>query len=297
MKSIGKLGLWLSLTTAASAALLTPALAADVCPAGALGVSRTIEVDTAGGPWFGEPHGDRNFLAQGEVVLTFDDGPSPRDTREILAALAKECTKATFFMVGEMVAVHPEIVKEVVNAGHTIGTHTWSHPNVARLALPELTHEVESTFDIVEKNSPGSVAPFFRYPYLSSSKLAEDYFKSRNIGQFAVDIDSSDWRVHSSSAVVARIMGGLKRRGRGIILMHDIHKWTADSVPQLLQKLKAGGYKVVALKAKAPVQLIADVTPPEKSVTNSVSRKGRVRRSHYRVRKSALLDRKSSDVQ
>ena len=112
-------------------------LAGEACPAGALGVSRIFEVETTGGPWYGEPHGDPNFLAPGEVVLTFDDGPSPSDTREIIAALAKECTKATFFIVGEMVALYPEIVKEVADQGHTIGTHTWSHRNLARLSLPE----------------------------------------------------------------------------------------------------------------------------------------------------------------
>ncbi len=284
---------------AAALAFVPQARAADAsCPAGALGISRTIEVDTTGGPWFGEPHGDPNFLAPGEVVLTFDDGPSPKDTREVLAALAKECTKATFFMVGEMVAVHPEIVKEVAEAGHTIGIHSWTHPNMARLTLPEVTHEVEATFDIVQKNSPEPVAPFFRYPYLSSSKITEDYFKSRNIGQFAIDIDSSDWRVRSSAPVIARVMAGLKKRGRGIILMHDIHKWTADAVPTILQKLKAGGYKVVQLKAKTPVQLVADVAPPPpKPVVKAVSRKGKHRRSYSHGRKSALLYRRSSNLQ
>jgi len=278
---------------------LSPARADDACPAGTLGVSRTIEVDTTGGPWIGSPHGDPNFLAPGEVVLTFDDGPSPMDTREILAALAKECTKAVFFMVGEMVAVHPEIVKEVADQGHTIGTHTWSHPNVARLDLPELTHEVEATFNTVQKFSPQPVAPFFRYPYLSSSKLAEDYFKGRNIAQFAVDIDSSDWRMRSSAPVIARVMGGLKARGRGIILMHDIHKWTADAVPGLLAKLKAGGYKVVLLKPKTTLQLVADVTPPEpqKSSLKSASRKSKHQRTSSRARRAALLGKRSAATQ
>jgi peptidoglycan/xylan/chitin deacetylase (PgdA/CDA1 family) len=277
------------------------ARADDACPAGTLGVSRTIEVDTTGGPWFGEPHGDRDFLKPGEVILTFDDGPSPKDTREILAALAKECTKATFFMVGEMVAAHPEMVKEVAGQGHTIGTHTWSHPNVARLTEPEIKQEVEATFDIVEKNSPEPVAPFFRYPYLSSTKLSEDYFKSRNIGQFAVDIDSNDWRVRSSAPVVARVMAGLKARGRGIILMHDIHKWTADAVPPLLAKLKAGGYKVVQLKAKAPVQVIADVAPPApKPMVRHVSHRGmRKKNVKYssRARRASLFARKSATIE
>jgi peptidoglycan/xylan/chitin deacetylase (PgdA/CDA1 family) len=254
----------------------------ETCPADTLGVSRVIEVDTTGGPWFGEPHGDPNFLAPKEVVLTFDDGPSPADTREILAALAKECTKATFFVVGEMVALHPEIVKEVAEQGHTIGIHSWSHPNLARLPLKDVVQEVEATFDAAQKASPTPIAPFFRYPYLSSSKTTVDYMKSRNIGQFAVDIDSQDWRVRSSKPVIARIMAGLKVRGRGIILMHDIHKWTADAVPTLLAQLKAGGYKVVQLKAKTPVQLIADVSPPVKTVKSA-----RVRPVHKRFRATA----------
>src|SRR5262245_35106441 len=99
-------------------------VAAQDC-ANALGVSRTIEIDTTGGPWFGAPQGDPNFLAPGEVVLSFDDGPGPQSTRAILAALAAECTKATFFVVGEMVAAYPDVVREIDAQGHTIGTHTW----------------------------------------------------------------------------------------------------------------------------------------------------------------------------
>ena len=67
--------------------------AGDTCPAGTLGVSRILEVDTSDGPWFGEPNGDPNFLAPGEVVLTFDDGPSPRVTHKVLAAFAKNAPK------------------------------------------------------------------------------------------------------------------------------------------------------------------------------------------------------------
>jgi len=260
--------------------------AGDTCPAGTLGVSRILEVDTSDGPWFGEPNGDPNFLAPGEVVLTFDDGPFPRVTRKVLAALAKECTKATFFVVGEMLAEHPEIVKEAAEQGHTIGTHTWTHPNLARLSLPEVTREIEATFDAAQKANPEPVAPFFRYPFLSSSKLAVDYLKSRNIGQFAVDIDSSDWRVRSSKGVIARVMAGLKKRGRGIILMHDIHKWTADALPELLAEIRTGRYKVVQLKPKAALQLIADVSPPATRPNfESVVRKNKNRSMH--AKKSA----------
>src|ERR1700710_2132020 len=129
-----------AMSFAAAIVVSPPASAAETCSSDALGVSGILEVETPGGPWFGAPHGDPNFLAPGEVVLTFDDGPSPKDTREVLGALAKQCTKATFFVVGEMVAVHPEIIKEIADQGHTIGTHSWSHPNLARLSLADVTH-------------------------------------------------------------------------------------------------------------------------------------------------------------
>lgn len=285
--------------TLAAVATATVALAADIaeageraCAAGTLGISRTIEVDTTGGPWFGTPKGDPKFLQPKEVVLTFDDGPSPANTRKILAALAKECTTATFFVVGEMVAVHPEVIKEIAEQGHTIGTHTWSHPNLARRDIDDVKHEVEATFNAAQKASPAPIAPFFRYPYLSSSDVTEDYMKSRNIGQFAVDIDSQDWRVRSAKPVVARVMAGLKARGRGIILMHDIHRSTADAVPQLLAQLKAGGYQVVQLKPKEKVDLIADVTPPEKPAHTQRARKRSKAAAGKTQRKMALRTRK-----
>lgn len=285
--------------TLAAVAMATVALATDIaeageqaCAAGTLGISRTIEVDTTGGPWFGTPKGDPKFLQPKEVVLTFDDGPSPANTRKILAALAKECTTATFFVVGEMVAVHPEVIKEIADQGHTIGTHTWSHPNLARRDIDDVKHEVEATFNAAQKASPAPIAPFFRYPYLSSSDVTEDYMKSRNIGQFAVDIDLQDWRVRSAKPVVARVMAGLKARGRGIILMHDIHRSTADAVPQLLAQLKAGGYQVVQLKPKEKVDLIADVTPPEKPAHTQRARKRSKAAAGKTQRKMALRTRK-----
>ena len=277
---------------AAAIIVTSSARAEDTCPAGTLGVSRTAEVDTTGGPWFGEPYGNRDFLAPGEIVLTFDDGPSPNDTRAILAALAKECTKATFFVVGSMVADHPEVLKEVVAQGHTIGTHSWSHPNLAIMSISRATQEIESTFDEVQKVSPGTVAPFFRYPYLSSNKTIVDYLHSRNIGQFAIDVDSLDWRFHNPKDVIRKVMGGLKSRGRGIILMHDIHKSTADALPELLAQIKAAGFKVVQLKPKSQVQLIADVTPPAAHATGVrlAARKFSHQRTAMRTRKSTSSD-------
>lgn len=237
------------------------ALAQETC-VDALGVARTVEVDATGGPWFGAPHGDPNFLAPGEVVLTFDDGPTPHSTRPILSALAAQCTKATFFVLGEMAAAHPDIIREIDAQGHTIGTHTWSHRNLKRLSDERMKLEIESTFAAVETSVGHPIAPFFRYPYLSSSEASAAYLKSRNIAQFAIDIDSFDWRSRNPRSVIRRVEASLDRHGRGIILLHDIHPSTAAAIPGVLALLKAKGFKIVHLTPKAPVATLAAAPPP-----------------------------------
>jgi peptidoglycan/xylan/chitin deacetylase (PgdA/CDA1 family) len=240
----------------------------EACPRpGALGVSRVAQIDANGGPWFGAPNGDRALLAPGEVVLTFDDGPTPRSTRPILAALAAQCTSATFFMVGEMAAEYPDVVREVATQGHTLGTHTWSHLNLKRLPEDKMKQQIEAAFTAVEKAAGAPTAPFFRYPYLSSSDATVAYLQSRNIAQFAIDIDSFDWRSRNATSVVHRVMSTLEQRGRGIILMHDIYSSTAAAVPLLLNELKAKGYKVVHLRPAAAVQTLTGFDPPAKEVT------------------------------
>src|SRR5437016_6659236 len=99
----------------------------------ALGIARVVEIDTTGGPGFGFEHFKQyDFLRDKEVVLTFDDGPWPGNTPAVLKALTDECLKATFFEIGEHATWHPEITKQVIAAGMTVGTHTWSHKDLAR---------------------------------------------------------------------------------------------------------------------------------------------------------------------
>jgi peptidoglycan-N-acetylglucosamine deacetylase len=239
------------------------------CPANALGVSRIAQIDTAGGPWFGEPNGDANFLAQGEVVLTFDDGPSPRYTRTILEALAAQCTKATFFLVGEMAAESPDLVRETVSQGHTVGTHTWSHPNLAHLSDEKAKAQIETAFAAAEKAVRDHVAPFFRYPYLSSSRANVAYLESRNIAQFAIDIDSLDWRDRNPETVIKRVMHGLERRGKGIILFHDIHNSTAKALPAILSLLKTKGFRVVHLQPKSAFVAVAGYERPPTEIKSA----------------------------
>ena len=119
--------------------LAAPARAADPAPdaaacaanPAALGVSRVVEIDTTGGPAFGSQqyHG-HEFLADHEVVLTFDDGPLPAYTVPVLKALAAHCTQATFFTVGRNATTFPETLRQIEAAGHTIGAHTWSHADL-----------------------------------------------------------------------------------------------------------------------------------------------------------------------
>lgn len=147
-----------------------------------------------------------------------------------------------FFIVGEKASQYPYTVKEIADQGHTIGTHTWSHANLRRLSGEQARAQIESAFTTIEKAAGRPIAPFFRYPFLSESKSATAYLSSRNVAQFAIDIDSFDWRTRNPERVIAAVMRGLERRGKGIMLFHDIHVPTVKALPELLALLKTEGY-------------------------------------------------------
>lgn len=217
----------------------------------AMGVSRTVQIDTTGGPGFGmSQYRDYDFLQPGEVVLTFDDGPWPVTTPMVLAALKAECLQATFFAIGEHAIWHPGVLKQVVAAGQTVGTHTWSHKNLAQKSFQEAKDEIEKGISAVSMMAGTPVAPFFRYPQLRQTAELKAYLAERNIAAFSIDIDSQDFKVKNSDQLVTSIMTQLKKKQKGIVLMHDLHKWSATAVPQLIAQLKANGYKVVHVRAK-----------------------------------------------
>jgi peptidoglycan/xylan/chitin deacetylase (PgdA/CDA1 family) len=224
----------------------------------ALGVGRTVEIDTTGGPGFGFEHfKELDFLKDKEVVLTFDDGPWEKNTQMVLKALADECTTGIFFEIGKHATYYPEIAKQVYAAGHTIGTHTWSHATLVDKKLNEdqRKEEIEKGISAVKWALGGvSPAPFFRFPALQHPPEMVTYLGERNIAMFSCDVDSFDFKYHDPKKVMNLIFKGLEKRGKGIILMHDFHKETAALLPEILKKLKADGYKVVAMRAKAPVQ-------------------------------------------
>jgi peptidoglycan/xylan/chitin deacetylase (PgdA/CDA1 family) len=235
-----------------------PARAACTTP-GALGVGRTVEIDTTGGPGFGFEHFKQlDFLRDHEVVLTFDDGPWPANTPAVLKALADECTTGIFFSIGKHATYYPEILKQVYAAGHTVGTHTWSHATLTNKKLTEEQRkdEIEKGFAAVKWALGVSPAPFFRFPALQHPPEMVTYLGTRNIAMFSCDLDSFDFKARNAQAVIDVTMKKLDKLGKGIILMHDFHKHTAEALPELLKRLKAGGYKVVAMRAKAPVQVL-----------------------------------------
>jgi len=154
----------------------------------ALGVSRVVEIDTKGGPGFGFEHFKQlDFLTDKEVVLTFDDGPWPGNTPSVLKTLADECTKAVFFPIGKHATYHPEILKQVAAAGHTVGAHTWSHANLnsKKMTEQEAKDELEKGFSAVKLALGAPPAPFFRFPQLQHNPAAMAYLGSRNVAIFS----------------------------------------------------------------------------------------------------------------
>ena len=250
-------------TAIIGAVLLPSAAAAQDCPgnANALGTSRVVAINTKDGPGFGFQHYKfYDFLKPGEVVLTFDDGPLPTHTVTILKALKEHCVRATFFPVGKLAIGYPEVLKMVSDQGHTVGSHTWSHPNIAgkKMTPERVKDQIEDAISAVKLAIGAPGAPFFRYPYLKDTPASIKYLAKRNIAVFSTDLDSFDFKGGRPEKMVARVMRNLKKRGKGILLFHDIQRTTARAMPQLLKKLKQGGYKIVHLTAKAPVTTLPE---------------------------------------
>ena len=247
---------------------------------GGMGLSRIVEIDTTGGPGFGFEHFKQyDFLHDKEVILTFDDGPWPGNTPAVLKALTDECLKATFFEIGKHAVWHPEITKQVLQAGMTVGTHTWSHKDLARNPyakdIEQAEQEIEMGNSAVHMAAAGApIAPFFRFPDLQHPPQLLSYLGERNIAIFSTDIDSFDFKLHRPEQVIKSVMTKLEKHGKGIILMHDFQHATAEAMPELIHQLKTGGYKVVHMVPKQQLTTIPKydemVTQQDKlSVTNT----------------------------
>jgi len=220
----------------------------------AIGTSRVITIPAGDVSLLGTMQYKKTLpLKDHEVVLTFDDGPIPPYTNSILDTLAANCVKATYFLVGEMAHARPYLVRRTYNEGHTIGTHTQHHPfAMQHLSMQRVEREVNGGIGSVESalGDSKAISPFFRIPGLGRTNAIEHFLEHRGLVTWSADVDTNDWwRGTTPSALIQRAMRRLNAKGRGILLMHDIHPATALALPALLKRLKESGYHVVQVVA------------------------------------------------
>ena len=174
-------------------------------------------------------------LKDHEVVITFDDSPLPPYTDIILKVLASQCVRANYFLIGQMAHTYPYLVRHIYNAGHTVGTHTLDHPLAFNhRPLPLVEHEVDGGIAAVEAaiGDPKAVAPFFRIPGLARSDAVDSFLASQSLVTWSADVVADDWfREITPHQIVQRAMQRLNAKGRGILLLHDIHPATALALP------------------------------------------------------------------
>lgn len=242
----------------------TAQAASPACPRkDALGTSRILAVDTATFPRVGLKSFPQSLpLRDKEVVLTFDDGPWPPTTRKVLQALAEECVHATFFLIGKPASEHPDIVRLIAAAGHTIGHHSWSHPNLAQMPESDAVSQIDRGIAADEKALHGTVTttpttPFFRFPGFQSTPQLLDLLQSRGIVVFGADLWASDWQEMSPKQELELLIRRLKEARKGIILLHDPKARTAAMLPAFLRYLRENDYHVVQV---VPKEAAVDMT-------------------------------------
>jgi peptidoglycan-N-acetylglucosamine deacetylase len=242
--------------------------AAD-CPGhpDALGTSRTLAVDPREHPRIGTMQYPETLpLEDHEVVLTFDDGPLPRNSNQVLDILASQCVKATFFTIGRMAQAYPEGVRKLRDAGHSIGTHTQDHPlSMDRMSVERAKQEIDDGIASVKTalGDDAALAPFFRIPGLLRAEGVEDYLASQGIQVWSADFLADDWRHISSSRVYDLAIKRLEDKGRGILLLHDIQARTVAALPRILHELKARGYRIVHVVPATSEQPATPTEPPQ----------------------------------
>lgn len=250
----------------AIAIIMAPIAPAVACDPGALGTARIMPVGTEAGLQVGLKSYPRTLpLQDHEVVLTFDDGPEPETTAKILDALASQCVRATFFVIGRKVEQSPDLARREVAEGHTVAYHTYSHPQPTMRAMSagEARADVARGIAAVEKIAYGEEiggppddlsglklhAPFFRFPGFAETPDLRRYLAANNIATFGTDLWAADWIKMTPQKELRVIMGALERAGRGMILLHDDKPWTAAMLPDFLRALKSRGYRVVHIEA------------------------------------------------
>lgn len=262
---------WAALALGLFAWVVAPAALAADCPGhpDALGTSRTLVVDPREHPRLGTMQYPETLpLADHEVVLTFDDGPLPRNSNQVLEILASQCVKATFFTIGRMAQASPEGVRKLRDAGHTIGTHTQDHPlSMNHMSIERAKQEIDDGIASVKAalgdGADASLAPFLRIPGLLRADNVENYLAAQGIQIWSADFPADDWRHISSSRVYDLAMSRLEAKGKGILLLHDIQARTVSALPRILHELKVRGYHIVHVVPATPERLATSTEPEQ----------------------------------
>lgn len=196
-------------------------------------------------------------VKQPVVALTFDDGPHPEFTPRLLDTLKREGIKATFFMVGRCVVTYPDIVKRMVDEGHEVASHSWSHPLLTSLSNASLDSQMKKTHEAIVKAC--GVAPVLYRPPYGASRLSQRKRIHDQYGYLSIlwDVDPLDWQnPRNSQKVHDRVLA--QTTAGSIILCHDIHETTVDAMPATIRDLKARGLQfmtvsqLIDLEAKTP---------------------------------------------
>jgi peptidoglycan-N-acetylglucosamine deacetylase len=261
---------WAALCLGLLTCLSAQRAAAEDCPGhpDALGTSRTLVVDPREHPRIGTMQYHETLpLRDHEVVLTFDDGPLPRNSNQILEILAAQCIKATFFEIGQMARAYPEGVRKLRDAGHSIGTHSQDHPlTMNRMPAARAKQEIDDGIASVQAalgDDTTTLSPFFRIPGLLRAADVEDYLASQGIQVWSADFPADDWRHISSSRVYDLAIKRIEAKGKGILLLHDIQPRTVAALPRILQELKARGYHIVHVVSATPEQPATPTEPQQ----------------------------------
>jgi peptidoglycan-N-acetylglucosamine deacetylase len=232
---------------------VTEAQAQSSCEARSdvLGTQRILAVDAATTPRIGRKSFPQTLpLGPREVVLTFDDGPWPGTTPRILDALKAECVRATFFLLGRNASAYPQLARREIAEGHTVASHTFSHPLLDRMSVGTAIAEIDRGFSAVDsalygQSTQAPRTPFFRFPGFASTPALLDYLERRGVVVFGADLWASDWNPQSPDQQLQLMLQRLEASRGGIVLFHDTRAQTAAMLPEFLRALKSLGYGVV----------------------------------------------------
>jgi peptidoglycan/xylan/chitin deacetylase (PgdA/CDA1 family) len=179
------------------------------------------------------------------IAMTFDDGPSATLTPKLLDLLAAHHIKVTFFVIGENVAEHPEIVARAAQEGHEIANHSWSHPNLGKMSDENVRRQLQQTDDAI-KNATGKRPTLMRPPYGSITSREKRWIHDEfGYNIILWDVDPYDWKRPGPAVVRSRILK--ETRPGSIVLSHDIHPGTIEAMPSTFDELEAKGFKFVTV--------------------------------------------------